>query len=103
MQNTRKSKEDALVKKKRSILLRLAVLAAVVWAAVTITQLRLDIADAETKRSAVQLEIDRQKRENALVSELLNSSSDIDAIAEAARDELGYVSANEQIFYDVSN
>lgn len=91
------------MKKKRSILLRLAVLAAVVWAAVTITQLRLDIADAEARRAAVQLEIDRQKRENALVSELLNSSSGIEAIAEAARDELGYVSANEKIFYDVSN
>lgn len=90
-------------KKRGSLLLRLVVLAVVIWGAVTLVRLRLDIAEAEERRAAVQLEIDRQKRENALVRELLDSSSSAEAIAEAARDELGYVSANEQIFYDVSN
>ena len=86
-----------------SLLLRIAVLAIVVWGAVTIVRLRLDIRDAEERRTAVQLEIDRQKRENAIVRDLLDSASAEDTIAEAARDELGYVSSNEIIFYDVSN
>ena len=90
-------------RKRAGILIRLVVLAAVIWGAVTIVGLRLDIRDAEMRKAAVQLEIDRQKRENAIVSELLDGASDADAVADAARDELGYVSPNERIFYDVSN
>lgn len=92
------------MKKRRvSLLLRIAVLVIVVWGAVTIVKLRLDIRDAEQRQAAVQLEIDRQKRENAIVQGLLDSASSEDTIADAARDELGYVSSNEIIFYDVSN
>ena len=90
-------------KKRAGILVRLAVLALVVWGAVTIVGLRIEIREAEQRQAAVQLEIDRQKRENALVRELLDSSADADTVAEAARDELGYVSSGEIIFYDVSN
>lgn len=90
-------------KKRAGLLIRLVILAAVIWGAVTIVQLRLDIREAEQQKAAVQLEIDRQKRENALVREALMNSSSAETIAEAARDELGYVSSNERIFYDVSN
>lgn len=92
------------MKRRRvSLLLRIAVLVIAVWGAVTIVKLRLDIRDAEERQAAVQLEIDRQKRENSIVQELLDSAASEDTIADAARDELGYVSSNEIIFYDVSN
>lgn len=92
------------MKKRRvSLLLRIAVLVIAVWGAVTIVKLRLDIRDAEERQTAVRLEIDRQKRENSIVQELLDSAASEDTIADAARDELGYVSSNEIIFYDVSN
>ncbi len=92
------------MKKRRvSLLLRIAVLVIAVWGAVTIVKLRLDIRDAEERQAAVRLEIDRQKRENSIVQELLDSAASEDTIADAARDELGYVSSNEIIFYDVSN
>ncbi len=90
-------------RRRGGLLIKLAVLALVVWAAVTVVRLRIDIDAAEEQRAAVQLEIDRQKRENARVSELLEGSADLERVAEAARDELGFVSANEQIFYDVSD
>ncbi len=89
-------------KKRGGLVLKLVVLAAVVWAAVSVVRLHIDISEAERQRAAVQLDIARQKRDNAMLSELLESSDDLERIAEAARDELGYVSANEQIFYDVS-
>ena len=89
-------------KKRGGLVLKLVVLAAVVWAAVSVVRLHIDISEAEQQRAAVQLDIARQKRDNAMLSELLESSDDLERIAEAARDELGYVSANEQIFYDVS-
>ncbi len=92
------------MKRRRvSLLLRIAVLVIAVWGAVTIVKLRLDIRDAEERQAAVRLEIDRQKRENSIVQELLDSAASEDTIADAARDELGYVSSNEIIFYDVSN
>ena len=97
-------KEVPAMKRRRvSLLLRIAVLVIAVWGAVTIVKLRLDIRDAEERQAAVQLEIDRQKRENSIVQELLDSAASEDTIADAARDELGYVSSNEIIFYDVSN
>lgn len=89
-------------KKRGGLVLKLVVLAAVVWAAVSVVRLHIDISEAEQQRAAVQLDIARQKRDNAMLSELLESSDDLERIAEAARDELGYVSSNEQIFYDVS-
>lgn len=92
------------MKRRRSgLLIKLAVLALVIWGAVTLVQLRLDIAEAKENLAALQLERDRQKRENALSSELLAGSSDQECIEKVARDELGYVSAGEQIFYDVSD
>lgn len=89
-------------RKRGGLVLKLVVLAAVVWAAVHVVRLHIEISDAEQQRAAVQLDIARQKRDNAMLSELLESSDDLERIAEAARDELGYVSSNEQIFYDVS-
>ena len=92
------------MKRRRvSLLLRIAVLVIAVWGAVTIVKLRLDIRDAEERQAAIRLEIDRQKRENSIVQELLDSAASEDTIADAAREELGYVSSNEIIFYDVSN
>lgn len=89
-------------RKRGGLVLKLVVLVAVVWAAVSVVRLRIEISEAEQQRAAVQLDIARQKRDNATLSELLETSDDLERIAEAARDELGYVSANEQIFYDVS-
>lgn len=102
MKNTRKSKEVAPVKKRSGLLLKLAVLIVVVWMAVGVVRLHIEISDAEQQRAAVQLDIARKKRDNAMLSELLEKSDDLERIVEAARDELGYVSSNEQIFYDVS-
>lgn len=90
------------MKKRSGLLLKLAVLIVVVWMAVGVVRLHIEISDAEQQRAAVQLDIARKKRDNAMLSELLEKSDDLERIVEAARDELGYVSSNEQIFYDVS-
>ena len=82
----------------RSILLRLALLAFVVFCVVQLWDLQTQLSQEKQKLSNYDTQIADQSAKNAQLSELLQNGTDNDLIVEAARDKLYYVYPNEQVF-----
>ncbi len=89
-------------KRKRSLLLRLLVIGVSVYMIATLTSLwkelsvkNKELSQLNSQKAAKQLDVDNLKK-------LLNSGSDKDIIEQAARQRLGFVYSNEEIYVDVS-
>lgn len=90
-------------RRKPGLLIKLVVLGVALYAAVTLVSLQLQAEEQARGRDIALLEIERQKRENALLQEMLDKSGTDEFIADVARSELGYVSSAEKVFVDITN
>jgi len=89
-------------KKKKSVLWRLLLIGVSVYMVVTLAGLwnnlnesRAELKALEEQKAVKQTEIDELKK-------LLDSGSKEELIERAARERLGYVYSDEQIFIDIS-
>ena len=89
-------------KRKRSIIVRLIVLGVSVYMVATLAGLgnelagvKAELAEAEKERDSLQLTISEYKA-------LLDSDSHAAIIEKAARERLGYVYSDEEIYIDIS-
>lgn len=89
-------------KRKRSIIVRVAVLFVAVYMVVTLIGLGNELArDKETLAELIGKR-DTLKLENEELKALLDSDSHAAIIEQAARDRLGYVYSDEEIYIDIS-
>lgn len=86
----------------KSILLRLAVLAFAVYMIISLTSLWSQLV--VSKKELGELEKDAKERELKIseLSRLLEDGDETEIIEKAARERLGYVYADEQVYVDIS-
>jgi len=90
-------------RRKMGIIPKIIVGCLAIYAVVNLLRLQMDINDLKEKRDELIPLVEKQKRENAMLDERVNSELDEETIAEAARTELGLVAPGERIFVDISN
>lgn len=81
-------------------LLLLVLLAALGW---RLLQLHDRVAEARAQAETLSGQVAQRQQENDRLQEKIDQGGSQEQKEEIARDELGLVSPNEKIFYDVSN
>ncbi|MCD7861041.1 MAG: septum formation initiator family protein [Oscillospiraceae bacterium] len=88
--------------KRTSTIMKIVILAIIVYAVVTLVSLHGSIAEAETDQAALQAQVDAALQENAELEYDIEHADDPEVIAGVARSKLGLVLPGEKIYYDVS-
>ena len=89
--------------KRSSILMKIVILALIVYAGITLVTAKNRIAEAQADQAALQAEVDAALRENAELEYDVAHAGDPETIESIARTKLGLVMPGEKIFYDVGN
>lgn len=93
---------DAPIKKKKSIVLRFAIVAFCAYAVVSLFQLRNELAGSRQELSELEAEAAKQKNENDELSRLLDGDEKSKITERAVREKLDYIYEGEQVFTDIS-
>ena len=89
-------------KKNKSIILRVFILFVCGYFAVTLATLWGELNSALKELDSLKQELKLEENEVKELKEILNADSDIPLIEKAARDRLGYIYSDEQVFVDIS-
>lgn len=89
-------------KKDRSVILRVLVLLVSVYLIYSLSSLWTDLAEGKKKLDDYNQQIAETDRKINEYKNLLNEGNEAKIIEKAARDRLGYVFADEQVYIDVS-
>ena len=89
-------------KKKKSILLRLFVLIVCGYFTVTLVGLWGNLNDSRKELEDLKSQLASEKNEVAELRAMLEAESDTPLIEKAARERLGYIYSDEQVFIDIS-
>lgn len=87
-------------KKKRSIILILAVLVFTVYAAGVLIHNQFEIAEQNRQKAAIESQVADEKVKNEELKDQLRSDGDKEYIARMAREKLGYVYPDERVYVD---
>lgn len=88
-------------KGKKSIFLRLVLLAFALYLVFSLGSLQVNLIEAKQELAALESEIESRKAANEELLTLLENGTEKDFIERAARDRLGYVYADEEVYTDV--
>lgn len=89
-------------KRKKSVIVRLIVLGVSVYMVATLINLGNQLTEYRNTLTQLQNQRDTIKLENEELSALLDSDSHSAIIEKAARERLGYVYSDEEIYIDIS-
>lgn len=89
--------------KKASILTKIVVIALIIYAAVTLIDLKTKIESTQEVKDMLQQQVDGKTVSNAELEYAIEHSEDVDTIIEFAKDKLGLVMPGEIIFFDSEN
>ena len=89
--------------KRSSILMKIVILALLVYAGIAIVTAKNRIAAAQADQAALQAQVDAALRENAELEYDVAHAGDQATIESIARTKLGLVMPGEKIFIDVGN
>lgn len=89
-------------KARKSILLRLAVLAFAVYMIISLTSLWSQLATKQNELGALKTDAKERELRISELSRLLENGDETEIIEKAARERLGYVYADEQVYVDIS-
>ncbi len=89
-------------KQKKHILFRLILLGASAYMLISLTGLLGELSESKKTLAELEAERDAQMLEIAELKELLEDGSHAAIIEKAARERLGYVYSNEEIYIDIS-
>ncbi len=89
-------------KKRRSVILRLALLVFSVYVLFSIGSLQVQLIDSKNELNRLNREkTEKTQKVNELVA-LLENGTESDFIEKAARERLGYVFSDEKVYIDLS-
>lgn len=89
-------------RRRKSVILRLTLLAFSVYTIVLLSQLEAQLAESRQQLADLESQTERQKLVNQELLQLLENGDEKALIERAARDRLGYVYADEQVYTDMS-
>ncbi len=89
--------------KKIGFLTRIFLCGFAVYAVVTLISLRVQINERNRENDALKQAITEQEMSNAQIKETLDKGVTDEAIADSARDDLGYVMPGERVFVDTAS
>ena len=89
-------------KKQKSILLRVFILFVCGYFAVTLGSLWGKLNDSVEELEDLRAQLAEEENEVEELREVLNADSNIPLIEKAARERLGYIYSDEQVFVDIS-
>ena len=84
------------------ILVKLVLIAMIIYAGVTLHGLYQQIQSAEAQRTQLMSEVQTYENENAVLSMDIEHAEDPDKLEKVARDELGMVKNGEKVFFDTT-
>lgn len=89
-------------KKQKSIILRLLILGVCAYMTVTLGSLWNVLSDTKNERDTLKEQYNQEINDIEQLKSMLESDSDDKIIEKAARERLGYIYSDEQIFIDIS-
>ncbi len=89
-------------KRKKSVIVRVIVLGVAVYMVATLIGLGNQLAESRAKLAEYEKQRDSLKLETKELKTLLDSDSHAAIIEKAARERLGYVYSNEEVYIDIS-
>ncbi len=89
-------------KKQKSIILRLLILGVCAYMTVTLGSLWNVLSDSKNERDTLKEQYNQEINDIEELKSMLESDSDEKIIEKAARERLGYIYSDEQIFIDIS-
>ena len=89
-------------KKRRSVILRILLLVFAVYTAFSLVSLQMELVSAKKELSEKQAILSEKKARINELNDLLENGTEKELIEKAARDRLGYVYPDEQIYIDPS-
>ena len=89
-------------KKRRSIFLRVLLVAFLCYAVGSFVQLQAELSDRNNQLNELNAKIDQQQQTNKEYDTMLKEDNYSQYIAKIAREKLGYIYPDERIFVDVS-
>lgn len=88
--------------KNKSVLLRLLIIAFCAYMFISLGTLLTELSESRDALAQVQTEIDETASRIEENQNLLENSTEEELVEKAARERLGYVYPNEQVFVDIS-
>ena len=89
-------------KQKKSVLLRVAVLAFAIYMIASLTSLWVELVSVNKELKAYEQELEEKTLKVSELSRLLENGTEAELIEKAARERLGFVYADEQVYIDIS-
>lgn len=89
-------------KKDKSIILRLFVLLVCGYFTVTLATLWGDLNDSLKELDSLKQQLSIEENQVEELKEILKDESNVSLIEKAARERLGFIYSNEQVFVDIS-
>ncbi|MBC8536777.1 septum formation initiator family protein [Feifania hominis] len=86
----------------RSILLRVALLSFVLYSAVKIIGLQIEIYQKRETVREIEQQIEQQQLRNAALQDMLDEGMSEEMVKKIAREKLGLLGADERIFINVT-
>lgn len=70
------------------------------YGVISLMNIRAEVTEADKTKAQLQTEIEQMQEENAALQYAIDNQEDPGTIEDIARDKLGLVMPDEQIFYD---
>lgn len=90
------------VKKKRSIILKFMILAVCIYMLATLSNLWSTLSESKAELDALKLQYSNEQKSIEELKTMLKDESNQQIIEKAARERLGYIYSDEQVFIDIS-
>ena len=87
---------------RKSLMLRLCVFAFVVYAAILLIDMQIDIASRSRQLTELQQRVENQRISNKELERQLAMGMDQEYVERIARERLGFISPDETVFVDIS-
>jgi len=89
-------------RKKRSIILKFLILAVCIYMLATLSNLWSTLSNSKAELEALKLQYSNEQKTIEELKVLLEDKSNKKIIEKAARERLGYIYSDEQVFIDIS-
>lgn len=89
-------------KTQRSIILRLFIIGVCAYMAVTLIGLWSNLNESRAQLSELKQQLEEEQNTIEELKAILNADSNKQLIEKAARERLGYIYSDEQVFIDIS-
>lgn len=90
-------------RQKAPVIVKIAMLVFLVYAAITIVSLRAQIVDKQAELDSLSLRVQEYEEANAALQQQMERGFSAQDISEIARNELSFANPGERVFVDASS